>query len=235
MSEVFSRRYQELTFVFPQGLGFHSRLAPRTDILPQTLAECLHSVFDPIDTNIAPAIASAYGLDVNARINSLESTKPCLDFAADVLFALPTRYLTRALAAADDSNNKVYLCHFNCPNPWDGPWKGHATHALDIIFALQNYRGYLSAGQQQCSERLAKDLIAFVNGEEPWPAYDRHRPGSMVYFASMEAERDASEYIRTLDPAKTGRKTDLVDLVDEESLDKLVQACQMFLVGPLVK
>jgi carboxylesterase type B len=214
-------------------MGFHSRVAGRNDILPRTLAQCLATVFDSIDTKIAPAIISAYGLEIDAKSNSQETTKACLDFAADVSFALPTRYLTRSLAAVDEC--KAYLCHFNCPNPWDGSWKGYATHALDIIFVLQNYTHHLSVGQRLCAERYAKDVIAFVNGAEPWPVYSTDQPGSMVYYAPMEGNKDESEFVPTQTPEKTGRKNDLVELVGEESLDKLVEACQKFLVGPLVR
>ncbi len=217
-------------------MGFASRVRGRTDILPKTLAQCLSTVFDPIDTGIAPAIVSAYGLDIDVKSNSPETTKICLDFAADVSFALPCRYLTRSWAASSVPDDKAYLYHFNCPNPWEGPWKGHATHALDLIFALQNYEGHLSSGQQQCSERFAKDLIAFVNGGEPWPAYEADgKPGAMVYFAQMEGGKDESEFVPTSAPEKTGRSNVLVNIVGEELLDKLIQACQMFLVGPLLK
>src|SRR5450755_1817479 len=120
-------------------MGFYSRVRGRTDILPQTLAQCLSTVFDPLDTKIAPAIVSAYGLDIDVKSNSPQTTKTCLDFAADVSFALPTRYLTRSWASSSVPDSKAYLYHFNCLNPWDGPWKGYATHSIDIIFALQNY------------------------------------------------------------------------------------------------
>lgn len=218
-----------------QGMGFHSRINARTDILPLTLAQCLSTALDPVDPKLATTIVSAYGLDANAKSNSPEATKLCLDFAADVCFALPTRYLTLSWASSSVSDCTAYLCHFNCANPWDGPWKGYATHALDIIFALQNYREHLAPGQQQCSERFARDLIAFVNGAEPWPAYKAGRKGAMVYYAPMEGDRDESQFVSTGTPEKTGRTNVLVDIVGEGLLDKLVQACQMFLVGPLVK
>lgn len=216
-------------------MGFSSRVRDRSDILPKTLAQCLSTVFDPVDTNIAPAITSAYGLDIGARSNSSAMTKKCLDFAADVSFALPTRYLTRSWASSSVPDSRAYLCHFNSPNPWEGPWKGHATHALDIIFVLQNYREHLSAGQRRCAERFAGDLIAFVNGAEPWSAYGADgKPGAMVYYAPMEGDKDESEFVSTGLPEKTGRTNILVDLVGEERLDMLVQACQMFLIGPLL-
>lgn len=214
-------------------MGFYTRAKTRTDFLPQALAESLATVFDPLDSNITLAIVAFYGLDVAATTNTQQTTKLVLDFLADVSFALPARYLAQAWASSPSPDVKCFLYHFNCPNPWEGPWQGHATHALDIMFVLQNYSQHLAMGQEQCALRFSKDLIAFANGADPWPACEPGgKPSAMVYNAPMVGGFDESKFVEDGSPALTGRKNDLVELVGEHKLDMLVEACQHFLVGP---
>ncbi|KAK5061076.1 hypothetical protein LTR84_007617 [Exophiala bonariae] len=215
------------------GMGFYTRVKTRTDVLPQALAESLGMEFDRTDPSITLGMLAAYGLDADASCNTQETTRSVVQLLADVLFSLPSRYLAQAWATSPRPGVKAYLYHFNCPNPWEGPWQGHATHALDIMFVLQNYAQYLDKGQEECALRFSKDLISFVNGNDPWPACE---PGgqsnAMVYYAPMEGDLDQSKYVVDGNPASTGRKNDLVELVGEERLDKLVEACQHFLIGP---
>lgn len=214
-------------------MGFYTRVKTRTDLLPQALGESIAAVFDPVDPNITPAIVAIYGLDIAATTNTQQTTKPVLDFLADVSFALPARYLAQAWASSRGPGAKSFLYHFNCPNRWEGPWRGHATHALDIMFALQNYSQHLDNGQKQCALRFSKDLIAFVNGADPWPSCEPgDKPSVMVYYAPMDGGFDESTFVMDGSPARTGRKNDLIELVGEHKLDMLVEACQHFLVGP---
>lgn len=76
-------------------------------------------------------------------------------------FAVAAREFAREWSLA---GLEAFLCRFNCPNPWDGAWKGHATHILDLAFLLLNYNQYLSKGQQQAAERFADDVIACARG-----------------------------------------------------------------------
>ncbi|KAJ9149933.1 Sterol esterase [Pleurostoma richardsiae] len=215
------------------GMAFNSRVSGRVDILSKTLRDCLATVFDPIDVKITPSIVSAYGLDTTAASNAAETIEPVLNFGNDVMFALPARAFARAWSSSGLPGAEAFLCHFNCPNPWDGPWKGHATHIQDIAFVLQNYRDSLSVGQRRCAERYARDIIAFVNTAPPWPAYHHGvKPGSMVYFAPEEGDIDQSQFVSDEAPERTGRRDILQRLVPEEMSDKLVDVWQMFMLGP---
>ena len=94
----------------------------------------------------------------------------------------------------------------------------------------------MSFSQRLCAERYAKDLIAFINGAEPWPANGNDKlPGAMIYDAPIEGGRDESVFVPKRTPETTARTNFLVDLVGEDSLDKLLQANQMFLVSALQK
>ena len=113
-----------------------------------------------------------------------------------------------------------------------GPWKGYAGHVLDIAFALQNYRELLSTGQRLCAERFAKDVIRFVNGADPWDAWERAKPGSMVFFAPAEGNKDESVFVPDENPQKTGRRAILQKLAKGELFDKVMDTWQMFMAGP---
>jgi carboxylesterase type B len=182
---------------------------------------------------LTPAIVSAYGLDTSASLNSERTTEPVLNFGNDITFAEPAIEFAQAWSASSVPDTKAFVYHFNCPNPWDGPWKGYACHVLDIAFALQNYREFLSPGQRLCAERFAKDIIRFVNSDDPWDAWDESaKPGSMVYFAPAEGNEDESRFVPGKDPEQTGRRTELRKLAKGELLDKVMDAWQMFMAGP---
>lgn len=209
------------------------RIAGRTDIFPKSLERCLSTVFDPIDATITPAIVSAYGIDTSATSNTEKSTQSVLEFGNDITFALPASSFARVWSASPIPGTNAYLYHFNCPNPWDGPWKGHATHAQDLMFVLQNYKNQLSLGQRQCADRFARDIITFVNGASLWPAFQNGaEPGSMVYYAPAEGDADESRFIANGASEWTGRRDILQKLVKEAQFDKLLDSWQMFMRGP---
>ncbi|PKS09653.1 hypothetical protein jhhlp_004272 [Lomentospora prolificans] len=211
------------------GMAFGSRLINRTDVLPKTLAACLSAVFGPIDSTIAPALIEMYGIDVKATSNSRPAIEPVLNFANDVLFAAPAVAFSKAWSSSSVPGTESFLCHFNCPNPWEGPWKGYSTHILDIAFALQNYNECLSPGQAKCAERYGKDVISFVNGGSPWVAYHETKsPGAMVYNASEQGVEDNSKFVAHAVADETGRRNHLGAIVKEEHFDKLLDVWQMF-------
>ncbi|KAJ4256866.1 hypothetical protein NW762_008962 [Fusarium torreyae] len=60
------------------------------------------------------------------------------------------------------------------------PFKGLAYHGLDIALAFLNLADDLTASQQKLGEKIAADLLDFVWGKEPWPAYGRNKEW-MIY------------------------------------------------------
>lgn len=87
----------------------------------------------------------------------------------------------------------AFVMEFAEPNPWDGPFKGHSTHILDISFLLQNYNDSLDNAQRAASEEFAKAVIAFVHGEKPWEPFSvpgavaRLEGGHLKHFKGTEA------------------------------------------------
>ncbi|KAK4171979.1 putative carboxylesterase [Triangularia setosa] len=212
------------------GNAYGPRVDARQDILPKTLATFLAVTLDPVDPELAPAIVSGYGLDTSATANSQESLKAVLDLATDICFGLGARTFVRSWSEA---GLDAFLCHFNVPNSWDGPWKGYATHILDIAFILQNYREHLPAGQQKAANKQTEDAIAFIYGEAPWPGYKGGtQEGAMVYYAPEQGEEDQSRFVPGEVPEETGRRDILQKLMKQEVLDKVMDAWDLFMKGP---
>lgn len=213
-------------------MAFASRLTNRSDILAKTLQTCLSAVFDAIDPSIASSIVKAYGIDVEATENTLQTIEPVLNFANDVLFALPAQSFSKAWASSSVAGTEAFLCHFNCPNPWDGPWKAYSTHILDIAFVLNNYNGLLSSGQAECAQRYARDIISFVNGDSPWKAFSPGpETGAMVYYAGETSTEDESKYVAGAAPEEVGRRDHLQRIIGESLFDMLLDVWQMFVAS----
>lgn len=210
-------------------MAFLSRVEGRTDILPKTLAENLKAQLDPVDPKLAPAVISGYGLDETASANSPATTRAVLNVGNDIHFALPALAVAKIWSSSTVEGTKAFLYHFNCPNPWDGPLKGEASHILDIAFALQNYKEQLSPGQRLCAERFASDIIRFVNGEDVWEDYHPSaRPTSMIYSAPAEGGKDESHLVQDSSAESTGRREVVQKLGAEPIWDKILHSWQAF-------
>ncbi len=209
-------------------------MSARSDILPKTLADHLTSTLDPVDPALAPAIISGYGLDTSATANTPESLEAVLNLATDICFALGARTFARTWSdAGAEAATEAFLYRFNVPNPWDGPWKGWATHILDIAFVLQNYRERLAPGQQRAGDKFTDDVISFVNGGSPWPAYRiGAEEGAMVYFATEQGEEDESRFVPNETPETVDRRDIIQRLMKQEVYDKVMEAWEGFMKGP---
>ncbi|KAF3763587.1 hypothetical protein M406DRAFT_49189 [Cryphonectria parasitica EP155] len=162
------------------------------------------------------------------------ATLPILHFINDIVFAQGAKATAQAWARAGPRlGTKSFLTHFNMPNPWAGPWQGHASHALDAAIVLGNFNEYLSDGQRACAEKMASDLLTFVNGQDPFPPYSGGEGGaSMVYYAEVDSKEDASRVVEN--SSESGRRTVLEDIAggQTEVLDKLLGAFGLLLQGP---
>jgi len=123
------------------------------------------------------AILEHYALTETATssVNDDVGLRKVLSFINDVAFSMPLVQL------AANFPKKSYVLAFNEPNPWDGPFKGEASHILDVAFLFQNFNDYLSPQQRSGAVKLGKDVITYVSGEEPWPAFNRTRHGLTSY------------------------------------------------------
>ncbi len=196
----------------------------RIDNLAATLESCLQATFGA-DAPVVSEILSAYGID-----KFRPEYPPIVRFLNDVGFRLPAQASAEGWAALTDGQT-AYLGHFDSPNPWPGLWQGHASHALDIAFALQNYNQYLGSGQKEVAEQLGRDIITFAHGVPPFERFGAKRV-ARLYFAEAEDEK-----ARIRDDTTGERPVPVVSLEKilgdkVEGLDQLLGVLGAFLKGP---
>lgn len=145
-----------------------------------------------------------------------------LCFISDVAFLMPAIELSAKFPG--DS----FVFAFNEPNPWDGLFKGHASHVLDIAFLFQNYNDSLEQKQRASAVAFGTDVISFVSGESPWEAFNNGAHGIGVYADG------GREYCEPAVPEKTGRSPFIFQLAKDEKgpgMGKLMQVFTDFMAG----
>ena len=171
---------------------------------------------------VANKLLSAYSLHPDLDDDD-EAFFKVLQVANDINWYI----CTLAFAEAMDGEIKTYMYRFNEPNPWEGPWKGYATHILDVAFLLQNFNEFLEEeGSRKTAEHFALDFIRFVNGREPWTEWKADKNVAKVF--GQEGKMEVVEDV----PEKTGRRSIMLELGKEVRFDKLNEAFNAFLKPP---
>jgi carboxylesterase type B len=169
----------------------------------------------------AKAILKAYGIDDSTSDD--DAMKIAVDFATDIGYYIP------AFTYSQSWSGKAYRYHFNEPNPWDGPFKGYATHSFDIFYLFQNYNEKLSPEAREVAIALAKDFIGFANGKATWPEYKRElgvvRTFGPSGLSTSSVEKDNEWGHRRRDTLVKLSQEGVVDL------DELSVAWDKFLAG----
>jgi len=211
---------------------FERMIASRKSGIGMAFVETARRVLESSgnDNTAIQSILDAYhlGEDSTASTSDDEAFFRILEFAQDVGFLAPTVVLARQWANA---GNKAYVYRFNEPNPWDGPWKGHATHILDAALLFLNYDEALSPDQRKVAHAFADNFIAFVNGNEPWRPVgaDGKTEGVMAYGPSDA--RSSGTYVEGLVGGETGRRSTLFTSKNKVALDDLSAVWGTFLQG----
>lgn len=137
-------------------------------LIPHTKQGCANKFTNAINTvlsshpTIAQQILSKYNITPGQPDE--EAFPLILNFINDLLFFAPT------LTLAQGWPGTAYAYYFNEGNPWDGPWKGQASHILDVSYLFQNFRGYLTPAQESVGTAFAEDVFKYCHGIAPWPA-----------------------------------------------------------------
>ena len=169
--------------------------------------------------NIANRIFAAYDLS-DPEMEDDEAFFRVLQVSNDLQFYIPTLTLAQRL----EPHMKTYMYRFNEPNPWDGTWKGHATHILDLAFFLQNFNDFLDPPQREMAENFAKDVIRYANGKDAWDQWSQQ--GNRV--AKVMGPKGKVEMMEDT-PENVGRRRIMLELGGEAGLDKLNEAFSYFM------
>ncbi|RKL12917.1 hypothetical protein BFJ70_g16050 [Fusarium oxysporum] len=146
-----------------------------------------------------------------------------LRFISDVAFLLPAINFAERMPRSTQS----YVYHFNEPNPWSGPFKGYASHILDVAFIFQNYNKDLDEKQKATAVAFASDIITFVNGQQPWKPFNSRR-GVKSYL------RGGGEYSEPPNESKTRRSQFILELAKDNNgpgMDGLTKVFTNFMEG----
>ncbi|KAJ4348577.1 uncharacterized protein N0V89_009955 [Didymosphaeria variabile] len=167
----------------------------------------------------AIAVLEAYGIRLSTSDDAaLQAT---IDLATDIVYAAP------ALSLAQAWPGKTYAYHFNEGNPWEGQFKGMATHMLDAAFLFHNYNERMDKGVKDIARAFARAVVAFANGMVPWREFDEDH-GSVKIFGGGEVDRMVGS-----NGWANGRRDTLFRLAEEGKvdLDGLSVAWDKFLAG----
>ena len=152
--------------------------------LASSFSSCAQSFFDS-NNGVASRLLHCY--DITPELDDQTALLRLLQFGSDI------GHQAASLALAEKVPGDAFVLEFSEPNPWDGPFKGHSNHILDISFLLQNFNEHLNATQKASAVQFAKDVIAFAHGEEPWKPFSASRGiaklhgGQRQYFEGPEA------------------------------------------------
>ncbi|KPM40140.1 hypothetical protein AK830_g6442 [Neonectria ditissima] len=145
-----------------------------------------------------------------------------LAFISDVAFFMP------AIELASNFPGDSFVFAFNERNPWEGLFKGHASHILDVAFLFQNFNESLDEAQRASAEAFGRDVISFVNGQAPWKAFNAGAHGVGVY------TNGGREYVEPPAQEKTGRSPFVFQLAKGENgpgMGRLMQVFTDFIAG----
>ena len=150
-----------------------------------------------------------------------------LRFASDISFYAPSRAFAQGWPHSKDS--KLFLYHFNEGIPWEGKFKGHAGHILDVAFLFQNYNEHLDEAQKKVARTYGEDFIEFVNGNDPWPPVESGSYGARVYGPSDQGI--TAKYVASGEPSEVGRDDRVLKLGEEIGFDLVLDVFQNFAFG----
>lgn len=142
-----------------------------------------------------------------------------LHFAHDVVQLAATRLI------ASRWPGPAYVYHFNEPNPWEGRFKGVASHLLDAAFLFQHYEEFLNEEQAASGRAFARHFIEFVNGEESFAPFSSGSGKVQVYGPGEPRSRQ----VDAKDLAAAGRRDHVFKLAEDVGLDRLTAIVHMTL------
>lgn len=136
-------------------------------------------------------------------------------------------FLAPVLSISQGWTGNAYVYYFNEENPWEGPWKGRASHILDLAYLFQNYSEFQTPAQQAVGTAFAEDVFKFCHGVAPWPAISGITDGFTARTYGPSSTQTAGE-VKQQYGGGSQRRSILFDHADQVSLDELVKVLTVF-------
>lgn len=186
------------------------------------IAKAFHnSITTSLGDSLSSKLLQAYS--ISPDLPDDEGFFRVLQFVTDVQFYSPTLTYAESLA----EKMKTYMYRFNEPNPWEGPWKGHAIHIQDLMWLFQNLNEFMDGPQQAQAKAFAEGVLDFANGKDAWRPWKSEDRVAMVMGPEGKVELVRDE------PSVNGRRAIIHELAKETGgMDVLSDALNAFMRAP---
>ena len=173
----------------------------------------------------ASALLSSYNITQSTEDD--EAMLSILQFGSEISFYAPALAFAKGWPQTKD--NKFFLYHFNEGIPWEGRFKGHAGHILDVSYLFQNFNEHLSSEQQAVARGYGEDFIEFVNGNDPWQPVEGGKMSAKVYGPSSDGVK--TKFVADGKPEEIGRHDYVLKLGEQVGFDIILEVFQNFFQG----
>lgn len=143
-----------------------------------------------------------------------------LELANDLCFYLPEEMF------AQNFPGTTYVYHLNVPNPWEGPFKGQATHIFDVALFFRNFDDKLPTTSKEIGLAFGDSIVKFVGGQTPWQAKSNGNQVAMVFGLNAGIGE-----LRKNVPEAVGRRNIIFKYKETIGLDLLLEGFVAFLGG----
>jgi carboxylesterase type B len=166
------------------GTVLKARILDQPDALSRLKAAC-SQYLTASETN---TLLAAYKLDGQPSPERQQDMLRAL--ASELRFYYPTLAVHNGWKSTSPPKQAARY-HVHVPNPFDGAYKGLASHELDVAFLLQNFNDQLDERNRRIAESFADRFIGFAHG------YGWCKSGKVVVVGSEGVvEVDESSYDR---------------------------------------
>ncbi|KAF2850786.1 para-nitrobenzyl esterase [Plenodomus tracheiphilus IPT5] len=140
------------------GIVLKARVLDHPQVLTR-LKEACDTYLSPTETS---ALLAAYKLD--GEMTAKEQADRLRELVSELRFYLPALAAYRGWKDTVPSGHASRY-HFHIANPFEGPFKGLASHELDVAYLLQNFNDQFDDKNRRLAENVADHFIKFANGE----------------------------------------------------------------------
>lgn len=212
---VSDHRPTMLKLTHSQASIFSSVIESRKSAIAQSFSTSMLKSLPSYKPEVKSMLQS-YG--ITEEVSDEEAFTAVLRFATDICFHAPTM----AFAQAWPGDTNLYF--FNEPNPWEGPWKGEATHVLDVAYLFLNFNSQLKPTQREVAIAFAEDFVKFVAGKSPWPKFGPGRSSAKLYGGAP----NPTNFTADMSQQETKRGTKIFEYGTKIGLDNIASAWNNF-------